>query len=156
MMIKHFYYCVLYFFHIRALGKLSYMEANQLSRSMKSRSICSTKTKLTPSWRVSPHHDDSGQVHYSREKSNNRSSTGNSKHKNLTCNYYHKKRHIRSECWLQKKKQSDANVTELVGGDKEQCDVLSIIDRSVGNENRWIIYSGCSQHINSNRKMFSL
>ena len=60
------------------------------------------------------HHDDSGQVHYSREKYNNGSSTGNSKYKNLTYNYCHKKGHIRSECWLQKKKQSDANVTELV------------------------------------------
>jgi len=29
----------------------------------------------------------------------------NSKHKNLTCNYCHKKGHIRSECWLRKKKQ---------------------------------------------------
>jgi len=46
------------------------------------------------------HHDDSEQVHYSREKCNNRSFTGNSKHKNLTCNYCHKKGHIRSECWL--------------------------------------------------------
>ena len=39
---------------------------------------------------------------------------GNSKHKNLTCNYCYKKGHIRSECWLRKKKQSDANVTELL------------------------------------------
>jgi len=32
------------------------------------------------------HHDHSEQVHYSKEKSNNESFTGNSKHKNLTCN----------------------------------------------------------------------
>ena len=50
-------------------------------------------------------HDDSRQVHYSREKSNNESSTSNSKHKNLTYNYYHKKGHIRSKCWIQNKKQ---------------------------------------------------
>ena len=50
------------------------------------------------------HHDDFEQVHYSREK--NRSSTGNSKHKNLTCNYCHKKGHIRSECLASKEKNN--------------------------------------------------
>ena len=49
------------------------------------------------------HHDDSGQVHYSREKSNNRSSMGNSKHKNLTFNYYHKKGHIRSSVGFERR-----------------------------------------------------
>ena len=34
--------------------------------------------------------------------------------------------------------------------------VLYVTDRSVGNKDRWIIDSGCSQHISSNRKMFSL
>jgi len=63
--------------------------------------------------------------------------------------------HIRSECWLRKKKQSDANITELVEGDEEQCDVLSVTDRPVGNKNRWVIDSGCSQHISSNKEMFS-
>jgi len=42
--------------------------------------------------------DDSEQVHFSKEKSNNGSSTGNSKHKNLKCNLCHKKGHIRAEC----------------------------------------------------------
>ena len=93
------------------------------------------------------HHDDSGQVHYSREKCN-------SKHKNLMCNYYHKKGHIRSECWLRKKKQSDANVIELVERGKEQCDVLFVTDRPVGNKDRWVINSRCLQHISSNGKMF--
>ena len=65
------------------------------------------------------HHDNFEQVHYSREKSNNENFTGNSKYKNLTCNYCHKKGHIRSECWLRKKKQSDANITELVRGDEK-------------------------------------
>jgi len=71
------------------------------------------------------------------------------------CNYCHKKGHIRFECWLRKKRQLDANVTKLVEGDEEQCNVLSVTDRSVGNKDRWVIDSGCSQHISSNRKMFS-
>ena len=50
MRMKHFYYCALYLCHIRGLGKLSSMETSKQSRS---RSICSTRTKLTPSWRVS-------------------------------------------------------------------------------------------------------
>ena len=77
------------------------------------------KNKIDNQLMGESHHDDSGQVHYSREKSNNESCTGNSKYKNLTCNYCHNKGHIRSECWLRKKKQSDANVTELVEGDEE-------------------------------------
>ena len=64
-------------------------------------------------------HDDSGKVHYSREKGNNESFMGNSKHMNLTCNYYHKKRHIRADYWLRKKKQSDATVTDLIEEDEE-------------------------------------
>jgi len=90
-----------------------------------------------------------------QERSNNESFTGNSKHKTLTCNYCHKKGHIRSECWLRKKKQTDANITELVEGDEKHCDVLSVIDRPVGNKNMWVIDFGCSQHISSNRKIFS-
>jgi len=101
------------------------------------------------------HHDDFRQVYYSREKSNDESSTGISKYKSLTCNYCHKKGPIRVDYWLRKKKQSDANVTELIGEDKEQCNILSVTDRSVGNKGRWIIDSGCSQHISSNKKMFS-
>jgi len=92
------------------------------------------KDKIDTHLMCESHQDDSGQVHYSREKSNNESFTGNSKQKNLTCNYCHKKKHIRTECWLQKKKQVDANVTELVGENEKQCDVLSVTDRSVGNK----------------------
>jgi len=44
------------------------------------------------------HHDNFGQVHYLREKRNNGSSTGNSKHKNMMCNYCLKNGPIRSEC----------------------------------------------------------
>jgi len=57
------------------------------------------------------------------------------------------KGHIRSKCltcWLRKKKQPDANVTELVEGDEEQCDILPVTDSPVGNKDRWDIDSGCS------------
>ena len=49
------------------------------------------KDKIDTQLTGESHHDDSEQVHYSREKSNNRKSTGNSKHRNLTCNNGHKK-----------------------------------------------------------------
>jgi len=58
------------------------------------------KDKIDTQLMDEPHCDDSRQVHYSKEKSNNGSSTGNSKHKNLTCNYCQKKEHIRDDCWL--------------------------------------------------------
>ena len=73
-----------------------------------------------------------------QERSNNGSSMGNSKHRNLMCNYCHKKRHIKSEYWIREKKQPDANVTELNGEDEKQCDFLSVTNRSVGNKDRWI------------------
>ena len=154
MRIKHFYYCVFYLLHIKALGKQSSMEAGQQSRSMRSMSISSTKTKLTPSygWVSSWWFR---QVHYSREKSYNGSSTSNSKHKNLTCNYCHKKGHIRADCWLRKKKQPDANIIELIGEDEDEGDVLFVIDKLVCNKDRWVLDFGCSQHISSNRKTFS-
>ena len=49
------------------------------------------------------HRDDSEQVHFLKEKSNNESFTVNPKHKNLVFNWFHKKRHIRADCWTQKK-----------------------------------------------------
>ena len=52
--------------------------------------------------------------------------------------------------------KEDANVTKLVERDEEQCDVLSVTDRSVGNKDIWVIDSECSQHISSNRKIFWL
>ena len=54
-----------------------------------------------------------------------------------------------------KEETPDANVTGLIGEDEEQCDVLSVTVRSVGNKDRWIINSGCSQHISPNMKIFS-
>jgi len=53
MRIKHFYYCVLYLLNIRTLGKLSSIKESQQLRSLRSRSICSIRIKLTPNWRVS-------------------------------------------------------------------------------------------------------
>ena len=38
-----------------------------------------------------------------------------------------------------KEETTNANITELVEGDKEQCDVLSVTDRPVGNKDRWVI-----------------
>ena len=50
------------------------------------------------------HRNDFGQAHFTKEKSNNGSFTGNQKHKNLVCNG-HKKKHIRADCETCKKKQ---------------------------------------------------
>ena len=38
--------------------------------------------------------------------------------------------------WPRKKKQKDANIVELVEGDEDKCDVLSVINRSIGNKDR--------------------
>jgi len=56
------------------------------------------KDKIDTQLMGKPQHDDSGQVHYSMEKSNKGSSTDNSKHKNLTCNFCHKRGYIRANC----------------------------------------------------------
>ena len=60
------------------------------------------------------------------------------------------------ECWLQKKKQLDVTVTELIGEDENKCDVLYVTDKLVGNIDKWIIDSKYSHHISFNRKMFSV
>ena len=46
------------------------------------------KDKIDNQWMGESHRDDSGQVHFSKEKSNNESFTGNLKHKNLMCNWW--------------------------------------------------------------------
>jgi len=79
-----------------------------------------------------------------QERSNNGSSTCNSRYKNYTCNYCHKRGHIRADYWLRKNKQLDANVTELIGEDEDKCDILFVIDKLVGNKDRWIIDFGYS------------
>jgi len=67
------------------------------------------------------HRYDSGQVHFSKEKGNNEIFTGNPKHKNLVCNWCHKKGYIKADCWTHKKKQQDANTAELAKGDEDKC-----------------------------------
>ena len=94
-------------------------EGKSITKVNKVKEHLLNKDKIDTQLTGKSHPDDSRQVHYSRKKSNNESSTGNSKHKNLTCNYCHKKGHIRSECWIRKKKQPDVNITELVRGDEE-------------------------------------
>ena len=44
--------------------------------------------------------------------------------------------HIRVDCCTRKKKQLNANVTELAEGDENKCDVLSVTNRSVGNKDK--------------------
>jgi len=61
---------------------------------------------------------------------------GNSKHKNLVCNWCHRKRHIKANCWTRKKKQQKANMTELAKGDEDKCDVLSVTDSLIGNKDK--------------------
>jgi len=56
------------------------------------------KNKIDNELTGESHRDDSGQVHFSKEKSNNENFTGNPKHKNLMCNWCHKKGHIRTDC----------------------------------------------------------
>ena len=100
---KPFYYCFLSSLYksfrevIIYRGK-STIKVNEVKEQLLN------KDKIDTQLMGKSHHDDSGQVHYSREKSNNGSSTSNSKYMNLTCNNCHKKGHIRAECWLQKKK----------------------------------------------------
>ena len=67
------------------------------------------------------HCDDSGQVHFSNEKSNNESYTGNLKHKNLMCNLCHKKGNNRVDYWTRKKKQPNNGVIELAEGDEKSA-----------------------------------
>ena len=56
------------------------------------------KDKIDNQLTCESHRDDSVQVHFSKEKSNNGTFTGNPKHKNLVCNWYHKRGHIRVDC----------------------------------------------------------
>jgi len=94
------------------------------------------KDKIDNQLTSESYRDDSGQVHFSKEKSNNGSSIDNPKLKNLMCNWYHKKRQIRADCWTRNKKQPDTSVAELAERDEEKCDVLSVTDRSVDNKDK--------------------
>jgi len=128
------------------------METNQLSRSMKSKSIYSNKDKIDKQLTGESHRWFQTSFLYkgviievSRVTQNTRIwyATGVTR-----------MRHIRADCWTRKKKQ-EANTTELAEKDENKCDVLFITDTLVNNKDRWIIDSGCSHHISSNRKIFS-
>ena len=43
----------------------------------------------------------------------------------------------------------------MAEGDEDKCDVLSVTDSLIGNKDRWVIDSDCSQQISSDRKIFS-
>ena len=77
------------------------------------------KDKIDNQLTCESHRDDSKKVHFSKEKSNNESFTGNPKYKNLVCNQYHKKGFIIADCQTRKKKQPDTSVTELTERDKK-------------------------------------
>ena len=62
------------------------------------------KDKIDKQLTGESYHDDSGQTHFIKEKSNNESSMSNPKYKNLVCNWCHKKKHVRADCWAHKKK----------------------------------------------------
>ena len=64
MRIKHFYYFVLYLLHIRALGKLTSMEASQQSKINEVNEHLLNKDKIDTQLTSESHHDDSAQVHY--------------------------------------------------------------------------------------------
>ena len=93
----------------------------------------------------------------SKEKSKNESSMGNLICKNLVCNWCHKKWHIRAGCWTHKKKQQEANTTELAEGNGDKCDVFSVTDSlivikidgllTLDVHNISILIEKCSLHI---------
>ena len=99
------------------------------------------------------HRDDSGQVFFIKEKSNNESSMDNQKYNNFLCNWCPKKGHIRADCWICKKNQ-EGNTTELAEGDENKCDILSITNSSVSNKDdgslnldvHSILIGRCSPH----------
>jgi len=57
------------------------------------------KDKIDNQLTSASHRDDLEKVHFSKEKSNNESFTGNPKHKNLVCNWCHEKGHIGVDYW---------------------------------------------------------
>ena len=86
------------------------MEASQTIKANEVKEHLLNKDKIDTQLTDKSHHDDSGQLYYLREKSNNESFKDNSKHRSLMSNYCHKKGHIRVDYWTQKKKQPDTSV----------------------------------------------
>ena len=102
--------------------------------------------------------DGSSSALYAGKKISDGSSTSNQKHKNLVCNWCHKKGHIKVNCWVWKKTLNSNNQdssANLARGDEDGGEVLSVTNNLVGNKRRWIIDSGCSQHICTDREMFT-
>jgi len=75
-------------------------------------------------------------------------SRSNSKHKNLTCNYYKKKGHINTKCFILKNKQKGrggvASEEVNVAKDDDTYDDLCVVDNCVNDENAWIMDSSAS------------
>jgi len=91
--------------------------------------------------------DGSSSALYAGKKISDGSSTSNQKHKNLVCNWCHKKGHIKVNCWVWKKTLNSNNQdssTNLARGDEDGCEVLFVTNSLVGNKRRWVIDSGCS------------
>jgi len=136
MRIKHFDYCVFLLSSYKRFREAIIYGGKSTIKVKEVKVHHSTRTKLNKIDKQltgESHHDDSRQAHFTKEKSNNESFTGNSKYKNLVCNWCHKKRGIRVDCWTRKK---NANIIKLSEGDGDKCDVLSVTDGSVGNKDR--------------------
>ena len=89
------------------------MEAKPTIKVNEVKEYLLNKDKIDNQLMGESHRDDSGQVHFLKQKNNSESFTGNSKHKNLVCYWCHKKGHIRANCWTRKKKQPGTSVVEL-------------------------------------------
>jgi len=89
------------------------------------------KDKIGNQLMIESYHDDFEQVHFSKEKSNNESFTSDSRHKNLVCNWCHKKEHIRADCWTRKKKQEASPVNWLKRMKTSVTFYLSQTDQSI-------------------------
>ena len=68
------------------------------------------------------------------EKNSEGSSIGNQKHRNLICNWCHKKGHIKSNCWSWKKKMNSNNHDSSANlATRDEVDVLSVTNKLVSN-----------------------
>ena len=71
MRIKHFHYCVLYFFSYKSFREASICGGKTTIKVNEVKEHMLKKDKIDTQLTGESHHDDSKQVHYSREKSNN-------------------------------------------------------------------------------------
>jgi len=96
MRIKHFYYCIFLPSSYKNFRKTIIYEGKSTIKFNEVKVHLLNKDKIDN--QCESHRVNSYQVHLTKEKSNNKSSTGNLKHKNLLCNWYHKNGHIRADC----------------------------------------------------------